>query len=58
MSLRTLEAEILKEARTVTGKKSLRQKDIQEWSTGDIKVEAGETHYFLPQLRINIAVGS
>ena len=56
MSLKTFEVAILKEARQVTGRKTLRQKDIQEWSTGDVKIEEGEKHYFLPELKINIAV--
>ena len=56
MGMRTLEAEILLEAKKVTGKKKLRQKDIVEWSSGDVTVEEGEKHYFLPELRINIAV--
>jgi len=56
MSFKTLETAILKEARQVTGKKSLRHKDILEWSTGDVRVEDGEKKYFLPELNVNIAV--
>ena len=56
MSMRTLEAAILAEAKTVTGNKKLRQKDIVEWSTGNVKIEEGEEQYFLPVLRVNIAV--
>ena len=56
MGIRALDAAILAEARQVTGKKSLRQKDIVEWSTGDVQIEAGEKQFFLPELKINIAV--
>jgi len=31
-------------------------KDIMEWSTGDVKAEAGEKLYYLSELQINIAV--
>ena len=48
MSMRTLEAAVLNELRTVTGNNKLRQKDIMEWSTGDIKAQDDETKYFLP----------
>jgi len=34
--MRELEAEILRELRQVTGKPKLRQKDIAEWSTGEV----------------------
>lgn len=56
MSLRTLEAAILAEARTVTKRPKLRQKDIREWSTGEITPEAGEVTHFLPVLRVYVAV--
>lgn len=56
MSMKTLETAILKEAKIVTKNNKLRQKDIMEWSTGKVKAEDGEAAYFLPELRINIAV--
>ena len=56
MGIRNLEAQILAELREVAGKRSIRQKDIMEWSTGNVKVEEGETHYFLPHLGIHVAV--
>lgn len=58
MSMKTLEAAILLEAKAVTGKKSLRLKDIVEWSTSDenVVIEGDETRYFLPDLRVYIAV--
>lgn len=43
MSMRSLEAEILAELRAVTGKMSLRQKDIMEWSTTKLEPQEGET---------------
>ena len=56
MSMKTLETAILVEAKTITGNKKLRQKDIMEWSTGKIKAQEGEKLYWLPELCINIAV--
>ena len=55
MGIRQLEAGILKELREVTGKKKLRQKDIMQWSTGEVKVEPGEAMVHLPELNINVA---
>lgn len=56
MGMREIEAEILRELKTVAGNDKLRQKDIKEWSTGEVKVQEGEKLYFLPGLRINVAV--
>lgn len=56
MSLKSLEAAILKEARQVTGRKSLRRQDILEWSTGKVTVNAGERQYALPELSIDIVI--
>lgn len=56
MSMRSLEAAILWELREVTKKRSIRQKDIQEWSTGTVKVSENETHFFLPMHNVNVAV--
>lgn len=56
MGLRELEAAILKEAREVTGNKKLRQKDIMEWTTGDIRPRDDEAVYRLPVVGVNIAV--
>lgn len=56
MGMRQLEALILVEAKEVTGNKKLRQKDILEWSTGEIKPHDGETVYSLPGVGVNIAV--
>ena len=54
MGIRNVEAKILSELRTVTGNKKLRQKDIMEWSTGEIFPEEGETLVRLPDLEINV----
>ena len=56
MSLKTLESEILAEAKVVTKNKALKMKDILEWSTGEIKSIPGEKIYKLPSLGINIAI--
>lgn len=56
MSMQTLEREILVESKNVTGNKKLRMKDILEWSSGPIKKQPGEKLYFLPELKINIAI--
>ena len=56
MSMRTLEASILQELRMVTKNNRLRRKDIVSWSTGKVGVLEGETLYFLPKLKINVAV--
>ena len=56
MSMRTLESAVLAELREVSRKRSLRLKDIMEWSTGDVKVQPDETAFFLPSLQINCSV--
>ncbi len=56
MSMQTLERAVLAEARTVTGNKKLRMKDIMEWSTAEIEPQAGEKVYQLPELKVNIAI--
>lgn len=56
MGLRQLEAELLAETRMVTGKKTLRQRDIVEWSTGNIELRDGERVFYLPTLRAWVAV--
>jgi len=56
MGIKQLEAAVLAEAKTVTGNKKLRMKDIMEWSTGEVKPQEGEKLYRLPELGVNIAV--
>lgn len=56
MSLKQLEAEILQELRRVAEDNSIRQKDIMEWSTGEVKAEDGEIAYHLPEIGVWCAV--
>ena len=56
MSMATLERAILAEAKIITDNKKLRMKDIMEWSTGDIKPQQDEKLFYLPDMKINIAV--
>lgn len=56
MSLKTLETAILFELRRVSGKRTLRKKDIMEWSTSPVEAHDGETLFVLPELKIHIAV--
>ena len=56
MGIRQLEAEILRELREVAKNKKLRQKDIMEWCTSEIKAQKGETLYYLPELKMHVAV--
>jgi AMMECR1 domain-containing protein len=55
MGLREVEAAILRELREVTGNRKLRQKDIQEWSTGKVVQQTGEKLVRLPKLAVNVA---
>jgi len=54
--MQSLEREILAEAKEVTGNKRLKIKDLMEWSTGEIKAQAGEKLYHLPKNGVNIAI--
>lgn len=56
MSRQQLEAAVLRELRIVANNPRLRQQDIMEWSTGPVTTEPGETAYWLPDLRVNVAV--
>jgi hypothetical protein len=56
MSLKSLEAAILIELKRITGNNKFRQKDIMEWSTGEIKPQEGETVYHLPMHQVYVAV--
>ena len=56
MGIRALEASILAELKQVAKNNKLRQKDIMEWSTGEIAPQPGETLYRLPGLQINVSV--
>lgn len=56
MGMRELEAAVLAEARIVTGNRKLRMKDIMEWSTGKIMPRPNEERFFLPKLKVYIAI--
>lgn len=56
MSMQSLERAILIEAKEVIGNKKLRMKDIMEWSTSEVVAQPGEKLYFLPAMKVNIAV--
>lgn len=48
MSMRTLESSICSELRQIVKNRSLRVKDMVEWSTGQIKAQDGEVVIFVP----------
>jgi hypothetical protein len=56
MSMRELEASILAELKQVAKNSKIRQKDIMEWSTGEVKAQEGETYFFLPILKVHVCV--
>lgn len=56
MSMRELEASILAELKQVARNSKIRQKDIMEWSTGEVKAQEGETYFFLPNLKVHVCV--
>lgn len=56
MSLRALESAITSEARRHFNNRTLRVKDLQEWSTGPIKAQAGEVVERLPLNGVYVAI--
>jgi hypothetical protein len=56
MSMKSLEAAILAEARTVFCNPKLRMKDIQEWTTGDVVLQQGESLAYLADLQVTVCV--
>lgn len=56
MSMATLERAILAELREVAKNPKIKQKDIMEWSTSEVKAQQGETLFFLPVLHVYCAV--
>ena len=56
MGMRSLEAAMLAELRMVARRSTIRQKDVMEWSTGEVKTANDETLFRLPDLGINVAV--
>jgi hypothetical protein len=56
MSIRQLESAITAEARRHFNNRTLRVKDLQEWSSAEIKAQAGEVTAFLPLNRLHVAI--
>lgn len=56
MSMKTLESAILRSARYLFNNPKLRMKDIQEWSTGNIKPQSDEVTEFIPDPGVFITV--
>lgn len=56
MGIRQFKSCILEELRVVAQNSRIHQRDIVEWSTGEIKAQDGETLYFLPEMRVHVAV--
>lgn len=56
MSLRALESAITSEARRHFNNRTLRVKDLQEWSSAPIKVQPGEVTALLPLNRVYVAI--
>ncbi len=56
MGMREEERAITDEARTVFNNPKLRIKDVMEWSTGDIKPQAGEVTARLPGCGVNVTI--
>lgn len=56
MSMATLERAILAGAKAVFNNPKLRQKDIQEWSSGEIKEHGGEVSVYVSDPGVYVAV--
>ena len=56
MGMTHLENAVLRELKVVAKNPKLKKADIMEWSTGKVEVQEGETLYFLPVLKVNVAV--
>ncbi len=56
--MRVYEAQILKEARRLTGKKTLKASEILHWGAGHIKDGEGEETYFIKSMQVTIVVKS
>ena len=54
--LSKIDKTILTEVRKVKNDQTIRNKDVMEWSTGDIKPHDGEEIFRLPELGINVAL--
>jgi hypothetical protein len=55
MTLKSLEAQILRELRVVAKNSKLRQKDIMEWSTSKVEAQSGEKTAQLEKLGVYVA---
>jgi hypothetical protein len=60
MSFATLERAVLKETRAVLNNPKIKQRDIIEWSTGDITPSSNSDEIVvrLPELSVNVIVFS
>ena len=56
MSMRSLESAIASEARRHFNNRTLRVKDLQEWSTAPIEAQAGEVTDKLPLNGVYVAI--
>jgi hypothetical protein len=56
MSMATLEKAVLEGAKLVFKNPNLKMKDIQEWSTEDIKTQVGELVAFVTDPGVNVAI--
>lgn len=56
MSMATLERVILEGAKIIFKNSKLRLKDIQEWSSGEIKAHDGEVSVYVPYPGVYVAV--
>jgi hypothetical protein len=56
MSIRALESAITAEARRHFNNRTLRVKDLQEWSSAPIKAQAGEVTAKLPLNGVYVAI--
>ena len=56
MSMATLERAILIGAKIIFKNQKLKMKDIQEWSSGRIKAEKGESVAYVPDPGVYVAI--
>lgn len=56
MGIHEVESAITAEARVVLNNRKLRVKDLNEWSTGELKAGEGEVVIKLPELKVNVCV--
>lgn len=56
MSMATLERAVLAGARIVFNNPKLKMKDVQEWSSGEIKAQEGEVVAYVPDPGVYAAI--